>query len=51
MHLGAGEHFAIGLMDRPDSDGVMRTMRIDSDAAMKQSTWRYFQRENELPLR
>ena len=25
--------------------------RIASDAAMKQSTWRYFQRENELPFR
>jgi ApbE superfamily uncharacterized protein (UPF0280 family) len=31
LHLGAGEHFSVGLMDRPDRDGVMRTMRIDSD--------------------
>ena len=30
LHLGAGEHFSVGLMDRPDSDGVMRTMRVDS---------------------
>lgn len=29
LHLGRGEHFAVGLMDRPD--GVMRTMRIDAD--------------------
>ena len=26
-------------------------VRIASDAQMKQSTWRYFQRESELPLR
>lgn len=31
LHLGRGEHFAVGLMDRPDRDGVMRTMRIDAD--------------------
>jgi len=31
FHLGAGEHFSVGLMDRPDRDGVMRTMKIDAD--------------------
>lgn len=31
LHLGRGEHFSVGLMDRPDRDGVMRTMRIDAD--------------------
>ncbi|MCK1735419.1 UPF0280 family protein [Bradyrhizobium sp. 138] len=31
LHLGGSEHFSIGLMDRPDRDGVMRTMRIDAD--------------------
>jgi len=31
LHLGAGEHFSIGLMDRPDRDGVMRTIRVDAD--------------------
>lgn len=31
LHLGGSEHFSVGLMDRPDRDGVMRTMRIDAD--------------------
>ncbi|QAU47652.1 UPF0280 family protein [Bradyrhizobium guangzhouense] len=31
LHLGAGEHFSVGLMDRPDRDGVMRAMRVDAD--------------------
>ncbi|OKO81530.1 UPF0280 family protein [Bradyrhizobium sp. AS23.2] len=31
LHLGRGEHFSIGLMDRPDRAGVMRTMKIDAD--------------------
>jgi uncharacterized protein len=31
LHLGEGEHFAIGLMDRPDRDGVMRTMTIEAN--------------------
>ncbi|WP_448043005.1 UPF0280 family protein [Bradyrhizobium liaoningense] len=31
LHLGEGAHFSVGLMDRPDRDGVMRTMRIDAD--------------------
>ncbi|KYH00199.1 UPF0280 family protein [Bradyrhizobium sp. DOA1] len=30
LHLGNGEHFSVGLMDRPDRFGVMRTMRVDS---------------------
>ena len=31
LHLERGEHFSIGLMDRPDRDGVMRNMRVDAD--------------------
>jgi len=31
LHLGEGEHFSVGLMDRPDRDGVMRTIRVDAD--------------------
>jgi ApbE superfamily uncharacterized protein (UPF0280 family) len=31
LHLGKGEHFSVGLMDRPDRDGVMRTMKIDAN--------------------
>ena len=31
LHLGEGEHFSVGLMDRPDRDGVMRTMRVDTN--------------------
>lgn len=31
LHLAEGTHFSVGLMDRPDRDGVMRTMRIDAD--------------------
>ncbi|RZN10748.1 hypothetical protein CWO91_11910 [Bradyrhizobium genosp. SA-3] len=30
LHLGEGEHFSVGLMDRPDRSGVMRTLRVDS---------------------
>ena len=30
LHLGEGEHFSVGLMDRPDRDGVMRTMKVDA---------------------
>lgn len=30
LHLGKGEHFSVGLMDRPDRDGVMRTMTVDA---------------------
>ena len=35
LHLGDGEHFSIGLMDRPDCDGVMRAMRIDADEPVR----------------
>lgn len=28
--LGKGAHFSVGLMDRPDRDGVMRTMKINA---------------------
>jgi uncharacterized protein len=31
LHLARDEEFQIGLMDRPDQDGVLRTMRIDAD--------------------
>ena len=37
--------------DRPGTPSATSICRIASDAAMKQSTWRYFQRENELPFR
>jgi ApbE superfamily uncharacterized protein (UPF0280 family) len=31
LHLGDGECFTVGLMDRPDAHGLMRTMVIDAD--------------------
>lgn len=31
LHLGEGEHFLVGLMDRPDHDGVLRKVRVSSD--------------------
>jgi ApbE superfamily uncharacterized protein (UPF0280 family) len=31
LHLTAGEQFTVGLMDRPDRLGVMRTMTIEAD--------------------
>ncbi|MDA9430730.1 UPF0280 family protein [Bradyrhizobium sp. CCBAU 51627] len=31
LHLGRGEHFSVGLMDRPDGDGVIRTLRVDAN--------------------
>jgi uncharacterized protein len=31
LHLAAGEQFSIGLMDRPDRLGVMRTFAVDAD--------------------
>jgi ApbE superfamily uncharacterized protein (UPF0280 family) len=30
LHLADGQHFTIGLTDRPDADGVMQTMTIDA---------------------
>jgi ApbE superfamily uncharacterized protein (UPF0280 family) len=31
LHLAHGEHFTVGLMDRPDRHGLMRTMIVDAD--------------------
>ena len=31
MHLAGDEQFAVGLMDRPDRPGLMRTIVIDAD--------------------
>jgi uncharacterized protein len=31
LHLGDGEHFSLGLMDRPDRHGLMRTVIVDAD--------------------
>lgn len=31
LHLAEGEHFTVGLMDRPDRRGLLRTMTIDAD--------------------
>ena len=31
LHLGDGEQFSVGLMDRPDQHGLLRTMVIDAD--------------------
>ena len=31
LHLGCGEQFSVGLMDRPDRHGVMRSMTIAAD--------------------
>jgi uncharacterized protein len=31
VHLAGGEQFTLGMMDRPDRLGVMRTMMIDAD--------------------
>jgi len=31
LHLGRGERFTVGLMDRPDRLGVMRTMIVEAD--------------------
>lgn len=30
LHLGTGEHFAVGLMDRPDRQGLIRTVIVDA---------------------
>jgi ApbE superfamily uncharacterized protein (UPF0280 family) len=30
LHLGEGEHFTVGLMDRPDQLGLMRSLIIDA---------------------
>ncbi len=31
LYLADGEHFTVGLVDRPDAPGLMRTMVIDAD--------------------
>src|SRR5438552_847907 len=31
LHLTGREQFTVGLMDRPDTHGVMRTMTVDAD--------------------
>ncbi len=31
LHLGHGEHFTVGLMDRPDRHGLIRTVIVDAD--------------------
>jgi ApbE superfamily uncharacterized protein (UPF0280 family) len=31
LHLSEGEHFTVGLVDRPDQPGLMRTTIIDAD--------------------
>src|SRR5258707_9771134 len=31
LHLADGEQFTVGLMDRPDGHGLLRTMTIDAD--------------------
>jgi hypothetical protein len=31
LHLAGGERFSVGLMDRPDAAGTMRTIAIDAD--------------------
>ncbi|HEX7924490.1 MAG TPA: UPF0280 family protein [Bradyrhizobium sp.] len=35
LHLGDREQFTVGLMDRPDSRGVMRTMTVDADVPVR----------------
>lgn len=35
LHLARGEHFSIGLMDRPDGAGVMRSIRVDADEPVR----------------
>jgi ApbE superfamily uncharacterized protein (UPF0280 family) len=31
LHLADGEHFVVGLAERPDASGLMRTMVVDAD--------------------
>src|SRR6266576_2069608 len=31
LHLTDGEHFSVGLIDRPDRQGLMQTMTVDAD--------------------
>lgn len=35
LHLTGREQFTVGLMDRPDAQGVMRTMTVDADVPIR----------------
>jgi len=35
LHLDDGKRFSVGLMDRPDRDGVMRTLEVEANAAVR----------------
>src|SRR5689334_7722961 len=35
LHLTGREQFTVGLMDRPDAQGVMRTMTVDADSLVR----------------
>jgi len=35
LHLADGEHFTVGLMDRPDKHGLMQTMVIDAECSSR----------------
>jgi ApbE superfamily uncharacterized protein (UPF0280 family) len=35
LHLADGKRFSIGLMDRPDQQGVLRTLELDADEAVR----------------
>ncbi|MBR0758262.1 UPF0280 family protein [Bradyrhizobium jicamae] len=35
LHLTGGEQFSVGLLDRPDRHGVMRTMTVDADSPVR----------------
>jgi ApbE superfamily uncharacterized protein (UPF0280 family) len=35
LHLGEGQHFTVGLVDRPDQPSLMRTTIIESDDATR----------------
>ena len=37
LHLTGREQFTVGLMDRPDAQGVMRTMTVDADDPVRQT--------------
>jgi ApbE superfamily uncharacterized protein (UPF0280 family) len=35
LHLTAGEHFSVGLMDRPDRHGLMQAMTVDAEDSIR----------------
>ena len=35
LHLAGSEQLSVGLMDRPDRDGVLRTMTVDADMPVR----------------